>query len=218
MDLKEKKRMSVKIILCVILFIIVVISLVILLNKDDKKSNSPVSHKVVENLYENHSDNKCTEVIKITSNTDVSKVDDKVLLYLIFGQMKKDNVISSNISLDDYKTSALKVLNEEYIPLDFEYVFEGYKYSVKDDEIIRKSSSCIENYVTKLYGYSGTDKLELDIMAGYVKNGKVYDLNDNEIGTYSEEDLNKILDKGTMQVYNYEKVNDDYKLVSVGVK
>lgn len=55
-------------------------------------------------------------------------------------------------------------------------------------------------------------------MAGYVKNGKVYDLKDNEIGTYSEEDLNKILDKGTMQVYNYEKVNDDYKLVSVGVK
>lgn len=33
---------------------------------------------------------KCTEVINITSNMGVSKVDDKVLLYLIFGQMKKD--------------------------------------------------------------------------------------------------------------------------------
>ena len=218
MDLKGKKRMNVKIILCVILFIIVVISLFIFINKENKKINLPVSHKVVEKLYENHSDTKCTEVIKITSNTDVSKADDKVLLYLIFGQMKKDNIISSNISLDDYKKSALKVLDEEYIPLDFEYVFEGYKYSVKDNEIIRNSSSCTENYVTKLYGYSGTDKLELDVMAGYVKNGKVYDLKDNEIGTYSEEDLNKILDKGTMQVYNYEKVNDDYKLVSVGVK
>lgn len=218
MDLKEKKRMNVKIILCVILFIIVVIGLVLVINRDDKKSNSPVSHKVVEKLYENHSDNKCTEVIRITSNTEVSEAEDKVLLYLIFGQMKKDNVISSKISLDDYKTSALKVLNEEYIPLDFEYVFEGYQYSLKDDEITRKSSSCIENYVTKLYGYSGTDKLELDVMAGYVKDGKVYDLKDNEIGTYSEDDLNKILDKGTMQVYNYEKVNDNYKLVSVGVK
>ncbi len=218
MDLKEKKRMNVKIILCVILFIIVVIGLVLVISRDDKKSNSPVSHKVVEKLYENHSDNKCTEVIRITSNTEVSEAEDKVLLYLIFGQMKKDNVISSKISLDDYKTSALKVLNEEYIPLDFEYVFEGYQYSLKDDEITRKSSSCTENYVTKLYGYSGTDKLELDVMAGYVKDGKVYDLKDNEIGTYSEDDLNKILDKGTMQVYNYEKVNDNYKLVSVGVK
>ena len=55
-------------------------------------------------------------------------------------------------------------------------------------------------------------------MAGYVKDGKVYDLNGKEIGTYDEDELNNILDNGTMQVYNYEKVNDDYKLVSVGVK
>ena len=63
-----------------------------------------------------------------------------------------------------------------------------------------------------------TDNLEVDVMAGYVKDGKVYDLNDNEIGTYSEDDINSILDKGTMQVYNYKKINDNYKLTSVGVK
>ena len=218
MGSKEKKIMSVKIILCVVLFVIVIVSLFILMDKGDIKDNSPVNHKVVEKLYENHGDNKCTEVIKINNNLGISEIDDKVLLYLIFGQMKNDSVLSDSISLEDYKSSALKVIDEEYIPLNFKYVFEGYQYSLNDNEITRENSSCTKNYVTKLYGYSGTDKLELDVMAGYVENGKVYDLNDNEIGTYNENELNNILDKGTMQVYNYEKVNDDYKLVSVGVK
>ena len=83
---------------------------------------------------------------------------------------------------------------------------------------VLKEVNCEENYVSKLYGYSGVNDLEVDVMAGYVKDGKVYDLNDKEIGTYDEEELNDILDNGTMQVYNYEKVNDNYKLVSVGVK
>ena len=34
----------------------------------------------------------------------------------------------------------------------------------------------------------------------------------------SEDDINSILDKGTMQVYNYKKINDNYKLTRVGVK
>lgn len=218
MGSKEKKIMSVKIILCVVLFVIVIVSLFILMDKGDIKDNFPVNHKVVEKLYENHGDNKCTEVIKINNNLGISEIDDKVLLYLIFGQMKNDSVLSGSISLDDYKSSALKVIDEEYIPLNFKYVFEGYQYSLNDNEITRENSSCTKNYVTKLYGYSGTDKLELDVMAGYVENGKVYDLDDNEIGTYNENELNNILDKGTMQVYNYEKVNNNYKLVSVGIK
>ena len=218
MGSKEKKIMSVKIILCVVLFVIVIVSLFILMDKGDIKDNSPVNHKVVEKLYENHGDNKCTEVIKINNNLGISEIDDKVLLYLIFGQMKNDSVLSDSISLEDYKSSALKVIDEEYIPLNFKYVFEGYQYSLNDNKITRENSSCTKNYVTKLYGYSGTDKLELDVMAGYVENGKVYDLDDNEIGTYNENELNNILDKGTMQVYNYEKVNNNYKLVSVGIK
>lgn len=218
MDLKEKK-MRVKIILCGLALIIVVISLFIaFMHKDEEKPNSPVSHKAVEKLYEDNGDDNCTEVVKITQNLDVSDIDDKILLNLIFGQMKKDEILGSNISMDDYRKSALKILDEENIPLEFEYIYEGYKYSANDDGITRSKASCEENYVSKLYGYSGTNDLELDIMAGYVKDGKVYDLNDKEIGTYSEDDLNKVLDSGTMQVYNYKKVNGDYKLVSVGVK
>ena len=132
--------------------------------------------------------------------------------------MKKDEILADTISVDDYRDSALKIMDEENIPSNIDYTFEGYKYTLDGDNIKRSKASCEENYVSKLYGYSGVNDLEVDVMAGYVKDGKVYDLNDKEIGTYDEDELNDILDNGTMQVYNYEKVNDDYKLVSVGIK
>ena len=148
----------------------------------------------------------------------MSKVDDKVLLHLIFGQMKKDKVLADTISMDDYKISARKIMDEENIPTNIDYTFEGYKYTLDGDDIVRSKAKCEKNYVSKLYGYSGVNNLVVDVMAGYVKDGKVYDLNDKEIGTYDEEEINNILDNGTMQVYNYEKANNNYKLVSVGVK
>ena len=218
MNSKEKKKINVKIILSLIALLLVVIALFIAFSKKAEEETEPVDHNIVEKLYEDHADEKCTEVINIKENSDINNVDDKVLLHLIFGQMKKDKVLTDTISMDDYRTSALKIMDEEYIPTNVNYIFEGYKYTLDGDNIKRSKTTCEENYVSKLYGYSGVNDLEVDVMAGYVKDGKVYDLNGKEIGTYDEEEINNILDNGTMQVYNYEKVNDDYKLVSVGVK
>ena len=218
MDSKEKKKINVKIILSLIALLIIVIALFIAFSKKAEEETEPVDHNIVEKLYEDHADEKCTEVINIKENSDINNVDDKVLLHLIFGQMKKDKVLTDTISMDDYRTSALKIMDEEYIPTNVNYIFEGYKYTLDGDNIKRSKTTCEENYVSKLYGYSGVNDLEVDVMAGYVKDGKVYDLNGKEIGTYDEDELNNILDNGTMQVYNYEKVNDDYKLVSVGIK
>ena len=218
MDLKEKKKINVKIILSLIALLIIAIALFIAFLQKAEEESGPVDYKIVENLYEDHADENCTEVINIKENSDVSKVDDKVLLHLIFGQMKKDKVLADTISMDDYKISARKIMDEENIPTNIDYTFEGYKYTLDGDDIVRSKAKCEKNYVSKLYGYSGVNNLVVDVMAGYVKDGKVYDLNDKEIGTYDEEEINNILDNGTMQVYNYEKANNNYKLVSVGVK
>ena len=218
MDSKRKKKINVKIILSLVVLLIIVIALFIAFSQKAEEESGPVDHNIVEGLYEDHVDENCTEVINITENSDVSNADDKVLLYLIFGQMKKDEILADTISMDDYKKSALKIMDEENIPANIDYTFEGYKYTLNDDNIKRSKASCEKNYVSKLYGYSGVNDLVVDVMAGYVKDGKVYDLNDKEIGTYDEDELNNILDNGTMQVYNYKKVNNDYKLVSVGVK
>ena len=198
-----------------IIIVIIVIGIIIFMNKENKElSNEPVKYNVVEKLHEDNIASNCTEVTNITENQNVKDIDDKVLLYLIFGQLKKDKKLSSNISVDDYKNSALKIMDKEYIPKEFEYTYGGYKYTLKDN-IKREKATCDKNYVTKIYGYSGNENLKVDIMAGYIKDNKVYDLNDKEIGTYTEKDINAILDNGTMQVYNYEKENDNYKLVSV---
>ena len=201
-----------------IVILIIIALIIIFMTKGNKEvSNEPVKHTVVEKLYEDNMEKTSTEVIKITKSDDIENVDDKILLYLIFGQLKKDKKINSNISKEDYKEAALKIMDEEYIPQEFEYIYEGYKYTLKEN-ITRKKAKTDKNYVTKIFGYSGNENLEVDIMAGYIKDNKVYDLNDKEIGIYSEENINTILDKGTMQIYNYEKINDDYKLVSVEAK
>lgn len=218
MDSKRKKKINVKIVLSLISLLLVVIALFIVFLQKDEEKSGPVDYNIVEGLYEDHADENCTEVINIMENSDVSNADEKVLLHLIFGQMKKDEILADTISVDDYRDSALKIMDKENIPSNINYTFEGYKYTLDGDNITRSKASCEENYVSKLYGYSGVNDLEVDVMAGYVKDGKVYDLNDKEIGTYDEEELNDILDNGTMQVYNYEKVGDNYKLVSVGVK
>lgn len=210
--------MKKKIILSLIALFIIVISLFMEFSKKSEEEFEHVDHKIVESLYEDHVDEKCTEVINITKNSDINNVDDKVLLYLIFVQMKKDRVLNNPISVDDYRSSALKIMDEENIPVNIDYTFEGYKYILDGDNIKRKKAKCEKNYISKLYGYSGANDLEVDVMAGYVKDGKVYDLNDKEIGTYDKENINNILDNGTIQVYNYEKVNNNYKLVGVEVK
>lgn len=218
MGLRKKKKMVVRVVLCIVVILIVIALIFVFTRKKDEEDMKVVEHTVVEGLYADSSANNGTEVVKITGDADVDSVDDKVILYLIFGMMKKDKVLANNISIDDYKKEALKVVAEDDIPLEFDYIFEGYKYTLSGDKITRSKASLDENYVTKLYGYSGSNELTVYVMAGYVKNDKVYDLNNQEIGTYSEDELNRILDKGTMQVYRYEKDKDNYKLVSVGVK
>ena len=46
----------------------------------------------------------------------------------------------------------------------------------------------------------------------------LYDLNGKEIGTYQEDELNEMLDQGTLQVYTYQSQNGNYQLESVSVK
>lgn len=71
-----------------------------------------------------------------------------------------------------------------------------------------KTTECKENcdtkkYVSKLYGYTydENDNIQIDVKEGYIKNNKVYDLDDNLLGDYSEDSLNKTLEKGTLKSY-----------------
>ena len=84
-----------------------------------------------------------------------------------------------------------------------------------------EKTECTENceereYVSKLYGYSydSDGNIQMDVMEGYTENNKVYNLEGKEIGEYSKDTLNNVLDKGTLKTYHYERGSDNYKLIN----
>ena len=60
--------------------------------------------------------------------------------------MKKDKVLADTISMNDYKISARKIMDEENIPTNIDYTFEGYKYTLDGDDIVRSKAKCEKKF------------------------------------------------------------------------
>ena len=203
--MKNKKKL---ILLIGILIIIIVIVLIIVFNNQDKEEKIEiVNYKEAENLYQT-SNNKCT---------DITGENDSLILYLIFSELDKDNKLSDNISYDEYENTAKTILKTDDIPTVINnYLYDGYSYTLEENKITREKTECEERYVSKIYGYSNNnDTLSLYISSGYVKDGKVYNLSGVEIGDYDKDTINKILDDGTIKIYNYKNENGSYILDSI---
>ena len=204
--MKSKKRII--LFVGILIIIIIVIVLIIVFNNQDKEEKIEiVNYKDAEKLYQT-SDNKCT---------DITDENDSLLLYLIFSNMDKDNKLSDNISYDEYENTAKTILKTDDIPQTINnYLYDGYSYTLEDNKITREKSECEEKYVSKIYGYSNDNNtLSLYISSGYVKDGKVYNLSGDEIGDYDKDTINKILDSGTIKIYNYKNENGKYILDNI---
>ena len=204
--LNNKKKLTLFVGLLTI--IIIVILIIVLLNNQDKEEKIEiVNYKDAEKLYQT-SDNKCT---------DITDENDSLLLYLIFSNMDKDNKLSDNISYEEYENTAKTILKTDDIPSSINsYLYDGYSYTLEDNKITREKTECTEKYVSKIYGYSNNnDILSLYISSGYIKDGKVYNLEDIEIGDYDKNKINKILDSGTIKIYNYKNENGNYILDNI---
>ena len=205
-SMKSKKKL---ILLVGILIILIIIGVLIIVfnNQNKEEKIEIVNYKDAENLYQT-SDNKCT---------DITDENDSLLLYLIFSELDKDNKLSDNISYDEYENTARTILKTDDIPKEINnYLYDGYSYTLNNDEITREKSECKEKYVSKIYGYSNDNNtLSLYISSGYVKEGKVYNLNGDEIGDYDKDTINKTLDDGTIKIYNYKNENGNYILDNI---
>ena len=204
--LNNKKKLTLFVGLLTI--IIIVILIIVLLNNQDKEEKIEiVNYKDAEKLYQT-SDNKCT---------DITDENDSLLLYLIFSKLDKDNKLSDNISYEEYENTAKTILKTDDIPSSINsYLYDGYSYTLEDNKITREKTECTEKYVSKIYGYSNNnDILSLYISSGYIKDGKVYNLEDIEIGDYDKNKINKILDSGTIKIYNYKNENGNYILDNI---
>ena len=189
-----------------ILIIIIVIVLIIVFNNKEEKIKI-VNYKEAEKLYQ-ESNNKCT---------DIQDENDSLLLYLIFSKLDKESKLSDSIPYDEYENAAKTILKIDDIPSSINnYLYDGYSYTLEDNKITREKTECTEKYVSKIYGYSNdNDTLSLYISSGYVKEGKVYNLNGVEIGDYDKDTINKTLDSGTIKIYNYKNENGNYILDNI---
>ena len=206
LNISNKKR----IILLISLFVIIVISLLIIVfnnNQNKEEKIKIVNYKEAEKLYQ-ESNNKCT---------NIQDENDSLLLYLIFSGLDKDNKLSNSISYEEYENTAKTILKTDDIPQAInDYLYDGYSYTLNNNEITREKTECTEKYVSKIYGYSNNnDTLSLYISSGYVKEGKVYNLSGVEIGDYDKDKINKILDSGTIKIYNYKNENGKYILQNI---
>ena len=203
--LNNKKKL---IIFIGILIIIIIVVLIIVLNNQNKEEKIKiVNYKEAEKLYQ-ESNNKCT---------DIQDENDSLLLYLIFSKLDKESKLSDSIPYDEYENIAKTILKTDDIPSKINnYLYDGYSYTLEDNKITREKSECEEKYVSKIYGYSNDNNtLSLYISSGYVKDGKVYNLEGIEIGDYDKNKINKILDSGTIKIYNYKNENGKYVLDSI---
>ena len=195
--MKNKKRIilfaGISIVLIAILILIIVLN-----NKEDKEKIKIVDSKEAEKLYQT-SDNKCTDITDENNKcTDITDEKDSLILYLIFSKLDKDKKLTDNISYDEYENTAKTILKIDDIPAVINnYLYDGYSYTLDNDKITREKSECKEKYVSKIYGYSNNNNtLDLYISSGYVKDGKVYNFDNIEIGDYSKKTINKVLDSG----------------------
>ena len=204
--LNNKKRII--LFIGILIIIIVIVVLIIVFNNQNKKEKIEiVNYKEAENLYQT-SDNKCT---------DITDENDSLLLYLIFSKLDKESKLSDSIPYDDYENIAKTILKTDDIPAKINnYLYDGYSYTLEENKITREKTDCEEKYVSKIYGYSNDNNtLSLYISSGYVKDGKVYNLEGIEIGDYDKNKINKILDSGTIKIYNYQNEDGNYILDNI---
>ena len=224
------------IIISMIIGIVLVAMLLVLLNNEDNSEFKldpiyDVYPEEVRELYSNTIYVSCTGDLYLGIDDDSDEVlkeniDKQYMINYLFSHLDKRNKLNNNTTVAMLEDTENKLFNKkmdlvQYIN-DFEY--DEYVYNIKDDMLVRKKSKCESDirYVSRLYGYSfGTEVLSMDVNIGYLKNGILYDLNDNKLGSYdgvNMEKLNELFKDTSYYRYNYIKKNDVYKLKSVSLK
>ena len=224
------------IIISMIIGIVLVAMLLVLLNNEDNSEFKldpiyDVYPEEVRELYSNTIYVSCTGDLYLGIDDDsdevlIENIDKQYMINYLFSHLDKRNKLNNNTTVAMLEDTENKLFNKkmdlvQYIN-DFEY--DEYVYNIKDNMLVRKKSKCESDirYVSRLYGYSfGTEVLSMDVNIGYLKNGILYDLNDNKLGNYdgvNMEKLNELFKDTSYYRYNYIKKDDDYKLKSVRLK
>lgn len=229
---KVKDTCKNKVIIIMLIVIMLAIILAFVLERKDNgvaiNSIDNVVPEEVRELYSNIVNVSCLGdlYLGIEYSDDAILVEDieqKYLINFLFSYLDKHEELDESTTIDIINKTSEKIF---YKKIDFvkqinDYKYNKYIYNIKDDVLVRERSKCKSDikYVSRLYGYSvGSDMLSMDVNIGYIKDGVLFDLQNNKIGKYDGinlEILNDLLKDSVYYRYNYIKAGSDFKLKSV---
>ncbi len=228
MDNKKKIIMIIVVLIILIILIFLFFKYVINKRKDFVLNEYyNLYPEQVRQLYSNIVDVSCSGDMHfdMAAGDGVKKVGEMNkhnLMDYMFSYLDKNNLLADNMDDKVIKKAEKALFNADFSLLNeiSNYNYNGNVYTYKSGKITRKKSECKSNmqYVTHLYGYSfDSVRLSMDVMAGYVKDGALYDYNDNKLGTYPEtiSELSKLMEKASYYRLIYVKDGDDFRLESV---
>ena len=146
-----------------------------------------------------------------------------LILFLFFkpeskgnnGTDQSNNVVENKVSTDEATEMYNNVTKDCSGALVFD-LKEGDKVDIEN--INDYSSACKTNdYYSKMIGYTYDKDGNVIIHVNVLKkvDNKLFDLNDNEVATFSEDTVKESLNKGTTYEYVYKEENDSYRLIEV---
>ncbi len=225
----EKRNIIITIIVAII---IIGLILIIVFHKKDNRFALNEIYDIypgeVRKLYSNIVEIPCTgdlHLDDITINAEQTSIDDinkNNLLDYLFSNIDKNEGLNDKMEISLIKKRQKELFNTN---LDLtetinNYQYGEYLYTIEGNKVTRKAAECKNDikYVTFLYGYSWNNNLlSMDVNISYLKDGILYDLADNKLGSYNG-DVSKLfsLTKTTSYYkFNYVKKSGDFKLDSV---
>lgn len=212
-DLKDKKKLILVVVVAILALIILAVLVHSIFFKPEKKVI--VKHNTVDDLYKAVKNTSCTYVGNVTEE----KLSENTILYVVFSKLNNEDELDDEISLKDFKKAAKTVIKDgKTIPLEFSnYEYDGYSYSSDGKKITRTKGTCGDKeYISKLFGYThNNNELIVNIKVAYKKDGKLYNLNDEEIADYDKENENILMDSASSQIYTYTMEGNNYFLKSI---
>ncbi len=213
----------------VILIAVLIVSLV---KKDNDFALDPaydIYPEEVRELYANLVNVSCTGDFHLNIEPDsgevaLNKIDKEALIAYLFSYLDKNAKLEDKMDMGLINRTQKELFMEDVKLFSGikTYNYDNYEYTIKGSNITRKVRKCESDvtYVTHLYGYShnaNKDKLSMDVSAAYLKDGILYDYDNNELGEYNGDatNLTELTKKATYYRFVFYKKDGGFRLFSV---
>ena len=225
---KKKNLVTVLIILGIILITIII--LVLSKNKKNQFTLNEIYNvypEEVRTLYSNIVSVSCygdlyLNIGKDSGSVKTDDMNDNNLIDYMFSNLDKNNQLTDEFELKVINITAKSLFNttKELSSKITNYQYGNYIYNIKDSKVTRTKSECHSDreYVSQLYGYSyNKNQLSMDVNIGYLKDGILYDLDNNRLGSYNRDvkELANLFVGNSYYRFNYVLDGKNYKLDNV---